>query len=276
MRSLFRRVLGELEELDVAVYEAVEATPTPTIDVPLRALSNAADHAGLYLGIAAVLFALGGPNGRRAAVTGLAAVGLDSFVVNVPMKLLGKRPRPVRGRVRIAEERHVRMPSSSSFSLRPSASGFAFAAGAAEAMPQLGIRARVARRRRLLPRSPAAYTIGRRRRRVVVGMAAGRAQCSASRAVRRRSGAPVAARPLTPEAPGGRGRRPHREGARVMTEATPSTQPGFAFTRKAEHHARTARGRLARRDGRSASCSACARRVSGRRAGWRDETGHGS
>jgi undecaprenyl-diphosphatase len=107
--------------------------------VPLRHLSNAANHAKLYMGIAAVLFALGGPKGRRAAVTGMAAVGLNSFIVNVPMKFLGRRPRPERGRVRVAEERHTKMPTSTSFPSGHSASGFAFAAGAAEAMPQLGI-----------------------------------------------------------------------------------------------------------------------------------------
>lgn len=137
--SLPRRVLRELEELDVAVYEAIEGTPTPTIDATLRRVSNAANHAKLYMGIAAVLFAFGGAKGRRAAVTGLAAVGVNSFVVNVPMKLLGNRPRPDRGRVRVAEARHTKMPESASFPSGHSASGFAFAAGAAEAVPQLGV-----------------------------------------------------------------------------------------------------------------------------------------
>jgi undecaprenyl-diphosphatase len=131
-------VLRELEELDVAVYQAVEATPTPTIDAPLRRLSNSANHAKLYLGLAAALFAVGGRKGRRAAVTGLAAVGVNSFVVNVPLKLLGRRPRPERGRVRVAEARHTRMPSSTSFPSGHSASGFAFAAGVAETIPALG------------------------------------------------------------------------------------------------------------------------------------------
>jgi undecaprenyl-diphosphatase len=136
--SLARRVLRELEELDVAVYQAGEATPTPLIDVPLRRLSNLANHAKLYAGIAAVLFVVGGSRGRRAAVTGMAAVGLNSAVVNIPMKLAGRRPRPERGAVRVAEARHVRMPTSTSFPSGHSASGFAFAAGVAEAIPALG------------------------------------------------------------------------------------------------------------------------------------------
>ncbi len=133
--SLARRVLRELEELDVAVYQAVEATPTPLIDVPLRRLSRSANHAKLYMAIAALLFAAGGRKGRRAALTGMVAVGVNSAVVNIPMKLAGNRPRPARGTVRIAEERHVKMPTSTSFPSGHSASGFAFAAGVAEAHP---------------------------------------------------------------------------------------------------------------------------------------------
>jgi membrane-associated phospholipid phosphatase len=188
--SLFGRVLRELEELDVAVYEAVEATPTPTIDAPLRVLSDAANHAKLYVGIAAALFALGGPKGRRAAVTGLAAVGLNSFVVNVPLKLLGNRPRPDRGRVRIAEERHVRMPTSTSFPSGHSASGFAFAAGAAEAMPQLGIPLRALATAVAYSRVhsgvhyPGDVVVGS-----LVGMAVGESTVLASRAVRKRRAA---------------------------------------------------------------------------------------
>ena len=92
--SLARRVLRELEELDVAVYQAVEATPTPLIDVPLRRISTLANHAELYAAIAGVLFVVGGRRGRRAAVTGMAAVGLNSAIVNIPMKFAGGRPRP--------------------------------------------------------------------------------------------------------------------------------------------------------------------------------------
>jgi len=139
LQSIAREVYHELLTLDTAVYQAIEATPTPLIDAPLRRLSNTANHARLYMGIAAVLFAVGGKKGRRAAVTGMAAVGLNSFVVNVPMKFLGNRPRPERGVVRFEEARHVKMPTSTSFPSGHSASGFAFAAGVAEAIPALGI-----------------------------------------------------------------------------------------------------------------------------------------
>ena len=73
--SIAREVFHELLVLDTALYQAIEATPTPVIDAPLRRLSNSADHAKLYMGIAAVLFAACGKKGRRAAVTGMAASG---------------------------------------------------------------------------------------------------------------------------------------------------------------------------------------------------------
>ena len=92
--SIAREVFHELVVLDTAVYQAIEATPTPLIDAPLRRLSNSANHAKLYMGIAAALFAVGGKKGRRAAVAGMAAVGLNWFVVNVRMKFAGHRPRP--------------------------------------------------------------------------------------------------------------------------------------------------------------------------------------
>ncbi len=55
------------------------------------------------------------------------------------MKFAGNRPRPERGAVRIVEARHVHMPTSTSFPSGHSASGFAFAAGVAEALPALGV-----------------------------------------------------------------------------------------------------------------------------------------
>ena len=76
-RSAPGRVLDELKAVDLAVYRAVESTPTPTLDVPLRRLSRFANQSRLWLLIAAALFAFGGRSGRRAAVTGAAAVGLN-------------------------------------------------------------------------------------------------------------------------------------------------------------------------------------------------------
>ena len=87
--------LHELGAIDRAVYRAIASTPTPTLDEPLRRLSNLASHSKLWLGVAGAMFGLGGPTGRRVAVTGVVAVGVTSAVVNLPMKF-ATRTAPVR------------------------------------------------------------------------------------------------------------------------------------------------------------------------------------
>lgn len=132
------RALRELAEVDRAVYRAVATTPTPTLDGPLRTLTRAADHSKLWLATAAVLFAVGGPRGRRAALTGVASVAATSAVVNLPMKLAGARHRPDADEAGVPETRRVTMPGSASFPSGHSASAAAFAAGVSSVMPALG------------------------------------------------------------------------------------------------------------------------------------------
>jgi membrane-associated phospholipid phosphatase len=133
------RFLDELKRMDLAVYRAVEGTDTPALDAPLRQLSRFANHAKLWLAVAVVLSAFGGRSGRRAALTGVAAVGVNSFVVNVPLKALGRRSRPPRSTDEELDERHVHMPTSTSFPSGHSASGFAFAQAVAATRPELGL-----------------------------------------------------------------------------------------------------------------------------------------
>ena len=87
---------GELNRLDLAVYAAIAATPTPTLDRAFRRLSRAADHSKLWLASAAVLATAGGARGRRGAVNGLASTALTSAAVNLVLKPLGARRRPDR------------------------------------------------------------------------------------------------------------------------------------------------------------------------------------
>jgi undecaprenyl-diphosphatase len=136
--SVAAKALHELARVDLAVYRAIAATPTPTLDGPLRRLSGLANHSKLWLGAAAALFALGGPRGRKAATTGLAALGINSAVVNLPMKLASGRARPDREAEGVPEERHVPMPTSTSFPSGHSASAFAFAGAVAGSIPVLG------------------------------------------------------------------------------------------------------------------------------------------
>jgi undecaprenyl-diphosphatase len=130
---------AELNRLDVAIYAAIAATPTPGMDVALRRVSLAANYSRLWLGCSALLAAFGGKRGRRAAENGLAAVALTSAVVNLMLKPLGNRRRPDRDTQDVPVTRQVEMPSSTSWPSGHSASAFAFTTGVGAAWPAAGI-----------------------------------------------------------------------------------------------------------------------------------------
>ena len=129
----------ELADVDRAVYRAIAGTPTPSLDEPLRRLSGLANNSKLWLGAAGALFLLGGRAGRRAAVTGVAALGVNSAIVNLPMKFASRRTRPDRDSAGVPEQRRVPMPTSSSFPSGHAASAFAFAGAVAGSMPGIAV-----------------------------------------------------------------------------------------------------------------------------------------
>jgi undecaprenyl-diphosphatase len=133
------RVFRELDAVDREVYAAIARTPTPTIDAALRQLSDAANFSGLWMGVAGGLALGAGRRGRRAAVEGLAAIGLTSAVVNQGIKPLLERGRPNRENAGVVAGRHVRMPMSTSFPSGHSASAFAFAGAVSEELPLLSL-----------------------------------------------------------------------------------------------------------------------------------------
>ena len=130
--------LRELGAVDRAIYSAVASTPTPTLDVPLRRLSNAANNSRLWLAIAAGLAVAGGPAGRRSALRGTLAIGITSALVNLAAKSVWSRQRPDRAGAGVPDERNVRMPASTSFPSGHAASGFAFASAIGRDQPSLG------------------------------------------------------------------------------------------------------------------------------------------
>ncbi|TCN31694.1 undecaprenyl-diphosphatase [Kribbella orskensis] len=132
-------VLRKLGKVDREVYRAVAELPTPWLDTPLRRVSGFANFSKPWFLVAAVLALFGGAKGRRAAVTGVAAIGVTSFVVNQPMKLAGERRRPQRTHLGVPEKRWVRMPSSASFPSGHSASAAAFGVAVGAALPQLKV-----------------------------------------------------------------------------------------------------------------------------------------
>ena len=138
-RSALTTALEELADVDRAVYRAIADTPTPTLDEPLRRLSGLANNSALWLAIAGVLFVAGGRRGRRAAVTGVAAIGANSALVNLPMKFASGRKRPDRAGAGVPSQRWVTMPTSTSFPSGHSASAFAFAAAVGGEVPALAV-----------------------------------------------------------------------------------------------------------------------------------------
>src|SRR3954453_15029434 len=73
--SVWSIALSEIGAVDRAVYEAIERTPTPSLDDPLRRLSNAANGSRLWLAIAALVAVFGGKRGRRAEPAGGVPMG---------------------------------------------------------------------------------------------------------------------------------------------------------------------------------------------------------
>jgi membrane-associated phospholipid phosphatase len=137
--AALRSWLEDARRLDLAVYAAVAATPTPTMDEGLRRLSRAADHSKLWVGCSSLLAVIGGRRGRRAAENGLASIALTSAVVNLGLKPVGNRRRPDRVTAEVPMARYVAMPRSTSWPSGHSAYAFAFAAGVGAAWPAAGV-----------------------------------------------------------------------------------------------------------------------------------------
>lgn len=131
--------LGEVRELDRAVYRAVAATPTPRLDAAMRRLSRAADHSKLSIGISVLLAGAGGARGRQAALYGMSAVSATSAVVNLTVKPIGRRDRPDRAAPQASDARQVPMPRSASFPSGHAAAAVAFASGAGRVVPLAGL-----------------------------------------------------------------------------------------------------------------------------------------
>ena len=130
---------AEIQALDLAVFAAISATPTPTLDRGFAAVSRAADHSKLWGAAAAALAVAGRRQGRRAAADGLASIALTSSIVNAGLKPLWRRRRPDRVAHAVPLARQVAMPVSTSFPSGHAASAFAFAAGVTHELPTVGI-----------------------------------------------------------------------------------------------------------------------------------------
>lgn len=132
------QIRHRLGELDLAAYRRLAEMPAhPQLDRSMALLSRAANRSRLSIAIAGLLAASGGPQGRRAALAGLASVGATSALVNLGLKPLGRRERPDRAGSAVPVERHVPVPASTSFPSGHAASAFAFANGVSVGRPAL-------------------------------------------------------------------------------------------------------------------------------------------
>ncbi len=127
--------LHDIEQVDAAVYAAIAATDTPTLDVAMSRLSTAANYSRLSIAAAGVLAVTRGARGRRAAAMGLASIAVTSAVANLAVKPLSRRRRPDRAVHDVAVARQIRIPSSRSFPSGHSAAAFAFATGVGRLLP---------------------------------------------------------------------------------------------------------------------------------------------
>jgi len=134
-RATAGTMLGDLGQVDLAVYRAVAGTPAPTLDRPMRRLSDAANWSRLWLAIGGAMALAGSRAGRRAAGSGIVALAVDSAVVNIGFKVAARRGRPDRDLAGVPEVRWVPMPHSASFPSGHTASGFAFATAVAQILP---------------------------------------------------------------------------------------------------------------------------------------------
>src|SRR5260370_21422678 len=94
VRQQVAQGLRELGAVDRAIYSAVASTPTPSLDHPLRRLSNAAHNSRLWLALPAGLAVAGGRTGRRAAARGTLAIAVTSAPATPAVKFLWPRHRP--------------------------------------------------------------------------------------------------------------------------------------------------------------------------------------
>lgn len=134
VRGTVRQAGREVVLLDRAVYDAVHATSSPSLDRTMARVSAAADHSKPWLACAAVL-SLAGARPRRSAVVGLVAVGVTSAVVNLAVKPVFRRERPERS---ASVRTHlVPMPLSASYPSGHAASAFAFSTAVGGDLPQL-------------------------------------------------------------------------------------------------------------------------------------------
>src|SRR3954468_18226635 len=128
-------LLTQLDKADLALYRKAARSHAPVLDAVLPKLTSSANHGILWF-VVSVLLAAG--NRRRAAVRGLASLGVSSAVANIPLKYAARRGRPELIPVPLPR-RLLNQPTTSSFPSGHSASAAAFATAVAMEEPLIGV-----------------------------------------------------------------------------------------------------------------------------------------
>jgi diacylglycerol kinase family enzyme/membrane-associated phospholipid phosphatase len=133
------RAVDTVATADAEAMRSIASYRAPAaVDQGMRALTRAADHSKLWMGLGAVLFATGNRRARRAAARGLGSLAVSSLLANQLGKRAVPRRRPLAASTPLARLAH-RFPTSSSFPSGHSASAAAFAVGAAIELPELAV-----------------------------------------------------------------------------------------------------------------------------------------
>ena len=133
-----QQITQGLGTLDVEVFEAIANSPSPLLDKAMPVLSRAADHAKLWLAIAAAMAMSNNRSAQRGAGRGVANLAVTSLVTNQVAKRVWRRQRPHYGLVPLLR-RLQKYPSSHSLPSGHSASAAAFAVGVGLENPTLGL-----------------------------------------------------------------------------------------------------------------------------------------
>jgi hypothetical protein len=89
-----RQITEGLGALDAEVFEAVANARSPLRDTTMPALTRAADHAKLWLAIAAAMATSSNRSARRGAGRGVVSLAATSVITNQLAKRLWRRERP--------------------------------------------------------------------------------------------------------------------------------------------------------------------------------------
>lgn len=134
MTAWIKRIAGDIDDLDVSIFEGIAAARSPLLDKVLPRLTDAADHSLLWFGVAGALTLSRDRRAKRAALRGVVTIGATSLLANQVAKRTNQRVRPSLAAVPIGRLSR-RLPVSSSFPSGHAASAAAFATAVGTELP---------------------------------------------------------------------------------------------------------------------------------------------